>query len=79
MITDIRNYSGNFSSSISSTPVGTTEIKNKPDAIACNTDETVSVAEIENKGDAAVEANTISLTASTGDLFIDESFSAFID
>jgi hypothetical protein len=51
MITDIRNCSGNFSRSISSTPVGTTEIKNKPDAIACNTDETVSVAEIENKGD----------------------------
>jgi hypothetical protein len=50
-ITDIRNCSGNFSRSISSTPVGTTEIKNTPDAIACNTDETVSVAEIENKGD----------------------------
>ena len=27
----------------------------------------------------SVEANTISLTASTGDLFIDESFSAFSD
>jgi hypothetical protein len=52
MITDIINCSGNISRSISSTPVGTTEIKNKPDAIACNTDETVSVAEIENKGDA---------------------------
>jgi hypothetical protein len=51
MTTDIRNCSGNFSRSISSTPVGTTEIENKSKNISWNTDGTVLVAEIENRTD----------------------------
>ena len=52
MTTDTRNCSDNFSRSISSTPVGTTEIENKSKNIGWNTDRTVLVAEIENRTDA---------------------------
>ena len=52
MATDIRNCSDNFSRTISSTPVGTTEIEIKSKSIGWNTDGTLSVAEIENRTDA---------------------------
>ena len=52
MTTDIRNCSGNFSRSMSSTPVGTTEIEIKSKTIGWNTDGTASVAKLENMTDA---------------------------
>ena len=51
MTTDIGNCSGNFSRSMSLTPVGTTEIENKSKTIGWNTDGTASVAKLENRTD----------------------------
>ena len=62
MTTDIRNCSVNFSKSISSTPVGITEIENKGYSIGRNTDGAVSVTEIENKTDA-IGWNTVGTVA----------------
>jgi hypothetical protein len=62
MTTDIRNCSGNFSRSISSTTVGTTEIENKSKSISWNTDGTVLVAEIENRTDGIGWNTDVTLT-----------------
>ena len=62
MTTDIRNCSGNFSRSISSTTVGTTEIENKSKRISWNTDGTVLVAEIENRTDGIGWNTDVTLT-----------------
>ena len=51
MTTDIGTCSGNFSRSMSLTPVGTTEIENKSKTIGWNTDGTASVAKLENRTD----------------------------
>ena len=49
MTTDIRNCSGNFSRSMSSTQIGTTEIEIKSKSIGWITDGTASVAKLENR------------------------------